>query len=254
MNTGVKLPSIPTWTSKHDLKTLQEKAVDEATFNRGYRMMAVSPGELKFPSWQSCYARGVTLSDLRRRGLPEYVGVDLSSPRRPGNAIVRVGLEPQTNYRVLLGVRFGKWTSPQTARALAEECEGANVQYIQVENNAYQDSLIDWIKSEKVNFPFWMKIEPFTTGTNKADPQFGLPGLEVEFHNKGWILPYEQWEGHPASCACDWCHLDREMRLYPRGATFDGGMALWFARDALNKWAPRPGATGSGNLGRLNMR
>lgn len=253
MNRGQQqLPSIETWKLKHSKEDLEKLAIDEASFNRGYRMNSVSPGELKFPSWTLCYERGAILSELRRRLMPVYIGVDLSSKNRPGNAIVSVGLDEKLR-RYLLGIRFGAWTSPQTAGAISEVCEGQNVQFIQVENNAYQQAIIDWVQQEKGSFPYWMKVEAFTTGSGKADPQFGLPGLEVEFKNRGWVLPYSEWEGHPSACACDWCKLDREFRFYPRGATCDGVMALWFARDALNKWAPR-GPTAGANLSRMNVR
>lgn len=241
MNRGQALPSIPTWKTKHPKEALDDLARDEGLWNRGYAMNPISPGELKFPSWEKCRKTGFTLSQLWERKLPAYVGVDLSSKARPGNAIIAVGLEPPVMRRYVLEIRYGAWSSPDTAAALAEVCSHHNVQWIQVENNAYQQSIIDWVKREKANFPYWMKIMPFTTGQGKADPQYGLPGLEVEFKNDAWVVPYGEYEGHPTTCVCDWCHLDQEVRQYPRAATSDGVMAMWFARDAANKWVPRAG-------------
>lgn len=252
LNPGHRLPNIPTWKLKHGKEELARVALDRTMFNLGYGMEATKPGERKFPSISKCFAKGVVLGELRRRGMPTYIGVDLSSPGRPGNAIIAVGLEHGSRRRYPLEVRYGNWTSPDTAGVLAEVCSHHNVQYIQVENNAYQQSLIDWVRKGQADFPYWMKIEAFTTGKNKADPQYGLPGLEIEFKNEAWVFPYAEWEGHPATCLCDWCRLAREIIDYPNAAQSDGVMALWFARDALNKWAPR--SNNGRRLGNLNQR
>lgn len=249
MNAGRQLPAIPTWKLKHAKDRLDELSVDEGMWSRGYAMNPIAPGELRFPSFEKCRLPGISLSDLHRKQLPTYVGVDLSSKTRPGNAIVAIGLDMATQRRHVLEVKYGAWTSPQTASALADVCSRHNIQWIQVENNAYQQSIIDWVKQEKGDFPYWPKVEAFTTGVGKADPQYGLPGLEVEFKNGSWVIPYSEYEGHPTTCVCDWCHFDREFRQYPRGATTDGVMAAWFARDAISKWAPRNiGARVRGNL------
>lgn len=225
-------------------------------FNRGYRMQPINEGDLKFPSFKKCCRPlPVPLGDIHRQRLPAYVGVDLSSPTRPGNAIAVAGLEPRTQRRVLLEILFGNWTSPQTAGVLADVNSRHNVQFIQVENNAYQQSLVDWIRQSKtgVSNDYWMKVEAFTTGSNKAHPEYGLPGLEVEFANDGWTFPYQEWEGHDPSCQCNWDRLEREFSMYPQGATTDGIMAVWFARDAINKWAPVQATSGS-RIGNLNLR
>lgn len=248
MNRSQQLPSISTWKRNHSKQALIEIATDPALFNKGYRLQAINPGDLKFPSWPKCRQSGVVLEELWKRQLPAYVGVDLAGKKRPGNAIVVIGIEPGTLRRYLLNVRYGAWSSPDTAKNLAEMCAPHNVQYIQVENNAYQDAIIDWIKKNKTDFPFWMKIEPFTTGANKAEPDIGLPVIEVEFHNDAWVIPYSEYEGHPPTCHCDWCRLDAEVSLYPKAAATDGVMALWFARDAANKWSPRPPRQNRGNM------
>lgn len=221
-----KLPDIPTWKAKHSKALLEDKARDPATFERGYRQRAVSPGELMFPSFETCFQSGVSAGELQRRTMPICVGVDLAGPRRKGNAIASVGVDT-TNWRKnLVGIRYGKWTSPKTAENLAEVCgTHGDLRYVMVENNAYQDSLIDWIKKEKQDNVYWKKIESFTTGSNKGDPEFGLPGLEVEFKNKAWVFPYSEWESHPSTCACDWCHFEREVANYPAGGSYDGLMA-----------------------------
>ena len=146
-------------------------------------------------------------------------------------------VDPATGTRIPVEARNGAWTSPETAEVLTDVCSHhQNLQFVMVENNAYQESIIDWVKKGKQDFPWWMKIEAHTTGRNKADPQFGLPGIEVEFANKAWAWPAGEWEGHPPGCTCSWCVLKREFSLFPKYSTTDGVMSCLFAKTAIDKW------------------
>jgi hypothetical protein len=48
-------------------------------------------------------------------GRPVFAGVDLSSKKRPGNAIVVVRVEPMTQRRFVVDVRYGRWSAPRLA-------------------------------------------------------------------------------------------------------------------------------------------
>lgn len=253
-----KLPDLPLWESKFPRDVLEQKARggDEgghAMWLQGFRMQVIKPGDLKFPSFKLCCEPGLIVSEVRRRMWPAYVGVDLSSATRPGNFIVVVVVEPTTRRRIVAEVVHGAWSSPETAMMLADVCGRHNVQYVMVENNAYQGSLIDWIQKGKTAYPsLWMKVEAHTTGKNKADPAFGLPGLEVEFSNRAWSFPSGEWEGHPEGHDCSWCVFFRQFSLYPKYSTTDGVMAAWFCKSAIDQWGNRRIA-GDGRRD-LNMR
>lgn len=253
MSNMQKGPPLPTWKLKHGPELLEAKALDSAQYEPGYELKSIRREELMFPSLTNCYNQ-LTADELRKRGYPAYIGVDLAGKKRKGNAIAVVGLDVMSQKRALLEIRYGAWSSPQTAAVLSEVCSRYNVQFIQVENNAYQEAIIDWVKKEKGEFPYWTKVEAFTTGSNKADPQYGLPSLEIEFKNRAWVIPYGEWEGHPSTCKCDWCHWSREMGNFPKYSSWDGVMATWFARDALNKWAPKGRAAGQQSLANLTVR
>lgn len=245
---NLKLPTIPPWEPKWGTEALRHEAnTNPRAFNRGFKMQAYNEEELMFPHFKSCYSHGVVVGDLIRRNLPVFVGVDLAGERRPGNAIVAVGLDVTTQRRILLEVIYGAWKSPETAGMIAGiASRHPNLRYVMVENNAYQQSLIDWVRHSQKDFAgWWHKIEAFTTGKNKADQTHGLPSLEVEFNNRAWVIPADEFAGHPAICLCGWCTLVREVTTYPRGATSDGLMALWFAREAIHKWGGVSGAGGS---------
>jgi hypothetical protein len=255
MASSLKLPPVPVWEPRWTPENLQREAErNPRAFARGFRMQAYSDEELMFPSFKSCYSRGLVVGEVSRRGWPVFVGVDLASDRRPGNVIVALAMDPQTRRRVPLEIVYGAWTSPETAQQISQLCgRHPNVRYIMVENNAYQQSLIDWIRHACKDYAsFWMKVESFTTGKNKADPQYGLPSLEVEFKNQAWAIPYDEFGGHSPSCRCGWCLWTSQMTMYPRGARDDAVMACWFAREAIDRW----GGVGSAALtiGDLNTR
>ncbi|MBU2118731.1 MAG: hypothetical protein KJ954_14180, partial [Alphaproteobacteria bacterium] len=111
---------------------------------------------------------------------------------------------------------------------------------ILIENNAYQDTLIDWIKLESGDLS--MPMQPFTTGANKADELVGLPGLAAEFENQIWVIPTdgleedeleEAWSAERQ--APSWWAWFAEMRGYPAAALMDTVMACWFAREAVRR-------------------
>jgi len=242
----LQLPELPRWEEKFPLDVLQKKASGReiggsAMWHQGFRMQVMKPGDRKFPSFEACWQPALVLTDVIRRAWPTYVGVDLSSANRPGNFITAVAVNPLTGLRVPVVARNGNWTSPETAEVLSDVCATvANLQYVMVENNAYQESLIEWVRKGKSAFPWWPKIEAHTTGRNKADPQFGLPGIEVEFANRAWAFASGEWEGHGTGHDCAWCVLEREIRLYPKYSTSDGLMSMWFAKAAIDRFYRPP--------------
>lgn len=236
MNGTVKLPSLQPWAHWSADRLQREKGRNPRAFARGFQMHAFSDEERKFPSLHTCFSQGVVTGELARRGLPAFVGVDLSGPKRPGNAIVVLGLDHATQRRTLLEVHCGAWKSPEVAKVLADIASRHQVRIIMVENNGYQQSLIDWVRHSAKDNNFWHKIEPFTTGQNKAHPEYGVASLEVEFKNKAWIVPADEFLGHPPDCLCSWCVWHMQMRDYPMAANDDFVMASWFAREAIDKW------------------
>lgn len=236
MSNRIALPAVPTWDPKFSQANLQLLS-GTRQFDRGFRMMPITEGELMFPHFESCFEASLAVGSLLTRRLPTYIGVDLSSPRRPGNFIVALGLDLQNGLRIPLEVRHGAWTSPETAEHIADVAGRHATEWVMVENNAYQDSIIDWMKANRNQFPFWQRIDSFTTGKNKADENYGLPGLEVEFKNKAWSVPSAEWAGHKTTCVCSWCVWRNQIRLYPRASATDGVMATWFALSAITRYS-----------------
>lgn len=240
MNHKQQLPDLPVWKHWSTERLLKEKATNPRAFARGFQMKPFSDSERMFPSFPSCFTSGVVVGEVARRGWPTFIGVDLAGRSRPGTVIFVLAMDPQTKRRFPIEILRGAWPAPETARKMA----GVATRYpnipaggILVENNGYQQSLIDFIKDDPVTYKnIWFKIESFTTGQkNKADPRFGLAGLEIEFHNKAWTIPEDEFRGHPAECECGWCVWTAEMRDYPLGLADDTVMACWFAQGAIAK-------------------
>jgi hypothetical protein len=239
MGLPVKLKPIPLWRGHWGEQALRKRCSEnERAFNRGFRLQAFSDDEATFPSFKGCRVPGIVLGDIiRNNRWPAFTGVDLSGKKRPGNCIFTAKVDPTTRRRYPVDVRFGKWRGSEVCEHLNEIDQQFKPIVIMVEDNAYQESLIDWVSDLKSRFPFWVKVEATTTtGGKKGDAEKGLPGLEVEFKNKAWVVPYSEYEeatrDDPAP-AGHWARWDYEFAQHPIAATTDGVMATWFARQGI---------------------
>jgi hypothetical protein len=244
-----KLPDLPVWSHWNRERLMAEKERNPRAYARGFEMRAFSDEERMFPSFTSCYAHGIVTGEVARRGWPVFIGVDLAGDKRPGNVIFVLAIDPSTHRRYPLEIVTGAWTSPVLAGHLGDVvARHPNVRVIMVENNGYQQALIDWIKHGVTDYSWWFKVESFTTGANKMKPEIGLPSLEVEFHNKAWVIPADEFEGHPPVCRCGWCTWVRETMDYPMSAQTDTVMGAWFAREGVARWGVEIGAAAVGDL------
>lgn len=241
----VQLRPIPLWDKTPDGSKWNKEALlkrylsGRRSFERGFRQKAFVEGESTFPSFAKCEVPGISLGEIARSpNWPKVTGVDLSSKKRPGNAIITVAVNPANRRRFPVDIRFGAWRSSETAKQIQIVNQLYNPIAIMVEDNSYQEALIDWVTDSKDRYSFWMKVEPTTTtGETKADPEKGLPALEVEFSNGGWCFPLSEYEGastedeDPKRAA--WARLSQEFSFHPIAATSDGVMAAWFARQGI---------------------
>ncbi|MCK5641011.1 MAG: hypothetical protein KAJ19_09450, partial [Gammaproteobacteria bacterium] len=95
-----------------------------------------------------------------------------------------------------------------------------------VENNAAQDYILQFARVDPRGL---LPMRAFTTGRNKAHPEFGIESLATELYNGMWIIPNTGGETHPE--VLEWIN---EMLYYsPAAHTGDRLMASWFAREAV---------------------
>lgn len=231
----------PLWEGRWDgpaLKARKQK-IGSRSFSRGYQQQTLTDEDLSFPSVTKCAEDDLDPMELLTRHWVFYSGVDQSSAKRPGQVIVTIGQRAHDRKRMVVELRAGKWTSPELWRQMEEVDRAFHPVLYMVENNAIQQAIIDWGLEMNKTLP----VRGFTTGQNKADQVHGLPGLEVEFENQGWLIPRPS---HSLSCQCLWCRLWVELTGHPLAISDDMVMALWFAREAARfgdgglQWGPSP--------------
>lgn len=239
MAAPIRLRPIPLFEAQWNQAALRaKKAAGERAFAMGFHLRAIADEDLSFPSFERCFSPGLKVQGLNRSGWFVSTGVDPAGPKRRGNAIVTIGVEPGRRRRYPLDIRYGAWKSTQLAEQLAMVNRIFQPAVIMVETNAYQTALVDWAKqSAGEGNDYWMKLEPTVTGANKASLEIGLPVLEVEFSNEGWRVPRGEYEDHPGDCSCGWCEWDKQIRYHPIAAETDLVMATWFARQGIAEWA-----------------
>ena len=104
-----------------------------------------------------------------------------------------------------------------------------------VENNGIQDVIVEQVKTVQsdrsdikvVELP----VKGYHTGSQKFNPDLGLPALDIQFQNKQWIIckPGK----HEDDCKCFFCVMYKEFKFYPFYNTTDVVMSVWFAERAL---------------------
>ncbi|MBI3320005.1 MAG: hypothetical protein HYZ89_05410 [Candidatus Omnitrophica bacterium] len=220
-----QLERIPLWETKwpQEALTSKRRAIGERAFNRGFRQMALSDEERTFRSFDRCLIQGAKPSELAGPDAPRFMGVD---PFGQHVVIFVLALKKEPiPKRVPVAIYRGSWGPAETVRHILEAYRQHLPQGVKVENVAAQEAIVQWCKEKGEVIP----IEGFMTGKQKADPEIGLPSLEVEFENGSWEIGYEE---HEYGCPCAWCVWIAEMRGHPLHPTQDAVMACWFAREA----------------------
>jgi len=165
-------------------------------------------------------------------GCRTYTGVDLGVGHQKSDltCLFHIAVMPDESRRIL-GVESGRWQAPEVRDRIID----AHRRYdsiLVVENNGFQDFLVQLIRSSTA-----IPIIAFTTGRNKADPNFGIESMAVELANGKWIIPNEERRPHKEIEA--WIS---ELLYYdPNSHAGDRLMASWFAT-----WGARKGGSAGG--------
>jgi phage terminase large subunit-like protein len=165
----------------------------------------------------------------------KVTGVDLAigqSSKAAYTVIATVSFD-EKGKKYLIDLRRGRFSSPDTARHMIEVNNLYKPQLILVENNTYQQALIQWIKDLG---GLDMPVQSFTTTVNKLNQEVGLPSLAVEIENSLWCVPMKWHEGmEEDKCDCAFCVLKKELLEYPASGHSDYVMAMWLAREAYRR-------------------
>jgi len=204
-------------------KLLAEKRNKPRVFARGRQQKPYTEEEKTF---------GEDMVDLALRygeaakmlmvDLPRGVGIDLSSAKRAGNAFVGGVWDERAMTLYVDECQLEAWTSPQVGAWIQEYHINRAPEWFVVENNAYQTSLKEWTEATSDAV---LPIEAFTTTSNKADLNLGLPGLSSALKAGGILIVFDK--EHETDCGCGLCKLVKDLKEHPFGDT-DSIMGLWF--------------------------
>ena len=218
---------IPLWNAKWDKKALVNRyqEIGSRAFNRGFRQIALSDEDMTFPSYKTIFKYGVNASDIIRPEWPRFGGMDPFGQ----NVVIFILARSPEGIKYVVDIRCGKWSPTKSVEELIDACQTHQPQIMVVENNAAQEAIRQWALEKGARD---LPLMPFTTGQQKANPVMGLPGLEVEFENKAWIVAMGD-KPHDPDCRCNLCGFKHELSQHPTGKAADIVMAAWFAREGV---------------------
>jgi hypothetical protein len=249
---------MPLWADRWAPDNLRERyfQITPRAFDRGFRQRPSSSMDLIFPHFaqNEIFFYSENWREIENElhpgyvdpSWPRFIGADLSGAKRRGNVVFVVALSP-TGIRHVIDVWIGAWDSPEMARQIDASFREHKPKIIFVENNAYQQALIDWIVDAKLDCAHY--VEGFHTGSKKMDPIIGLPSMDVQFSMKLWRIGIPHSEHDIVAeapgvhgCACGPCTWVRDCRTTTfEDDTPDSIMASFIAKEASRmggKWTP----------------
>jgi hypothetical protein len=162
-------------------------------------------------------------------------GVDLAVQKGDSSdstVLFTIWVDAITGERRVLNVRSGKWTGPEIINEI-EKCYLDFGGLFVVENNAAQDYILQFMRTRATNVP----VKAFTTGRNKAHPEFGVESLATELAGGKWKIPSVKGRDGKAVMHAEVLEWISELLFYdPKEHTGDRVMASWFAREGARKY------------------
>lgn len=123
----------------------------------------------------------------------------------------------------VLNIRHGKYSPKIQRETIRDEYYNFGHHLVLVENNQYQDALVQDMNSE-TNIP----IQGFTTTKQKFDPEIGINSLAFQLDTDKIDLPYASDPNTIELIDI----LVKQMKAFPVGHTGDILMSMWFAERA----------------------
>lgn len=223
----------PIWVSKWGAKELKDRCekIGLRNFQRGFQNKPLMDEESIFRNIGQ-YKNEVESLEKIQPEWPCFLGVDLATLKKKSNfnVLFTLALSPQGKRypKEIVRRRMG---GIETAREVVNAFLRHRHQIIMVENNAYQDVFLEWVKyyCEKEGKQVALPLKSYTTGKQKMDPNIGLPSLAAEIDNGYWeILMGGE---HGPTCRCAFCVWIQEMLDYPIGEYDDTVMGCFFAKE-----------------------
>jgi hypothetical protein len=234
---GEKFPVISdkgdvSWPERWPNKRIDKARMDLGPFEFARQMlcMARDDSAARFRrEWISkCLSRGnnyrlVDSIDELPDGFRIVHGVDLGVQKHKAadpSAFFTICLWPD-NTRQVLNIECVKMSGPEIVARIDELSNRYGGLFV-VENNAAQQYIVQFASKDTM-----ANVRPFTTGRNKAHPEFGIESIAAEMARGQWLIPNKRGKLPPEVEA--WIS---DMLFYdPTAHTGDRLMASWFARE-----------------------
>jgi hypothetical protein len=221
------------WPDKWSEEKLESRRQElgERAFTRQYLLDAMSDEERTFPEYALARSFDVMLADIGdgvRDNWPTYGGVDLASALGKKNAysvVWTIAKCPENGKLYLKELWRQRIQFNGIMEEVKNQCKRHRWRLAYVENNAFQQAVIDALEAEDKSLP----IAGFTTGAyNKKHEEVGLPGLNIAFEKGLFAIPAAKFPLAADNTSLLAIFMG-ELRAHPGGEFSDTIMALWFA-------------------------
>lgn len=237
------------WPERHSSEYFKEllKKYGRISFNRGYRLVAISANETWINKDIVLAQRDfdIKLSDIAtNKDITKFMGVDLGHRTGRDNCptvVFSFGIL-ENGKKVPCDIRISHDASPlNISRLIINTAKEINPCIIFVENVGAQNYLVDILKTLG---PGEYNIQGYFTNNQKMDLRTGVPSLLAEIEAGKWMFPFGDGGNHDITCTCVMCKWIGEMCDFPNG-TSDVLMASYLA---LQAYRFIRGDSGKGNF------
>lgn len=236
----------PQWPERWSLERVDRKRLElgPLEFSRQMLCLAYDDSAARFKKeWiDACLARGkdkewgYALASVPL-GCKVFTGVDLAVQQHAAadHTVLFTVLFYQNGDREILDIQRGKWSGPDIVTRIADTHKRYQGIII-VENNAAQKYLEQYTRDQGI------PVRGFTTGRNKANPDFGVESLAAEMSSGKWIFPCRGGISRELGV-----FMSELLQYDPASHTGDTIMGCWFAREGARMSQPKA------QQGRLNL-
>ena len=226
------------WPERWDAEALaaREREIGPRAFARQYMLQPLSDEERTFPEGvlAACRDDGYVPGHIEvPQEWPRYCGVDLAASlgqRSSWTVMITVAVDPKSKRRYPLEIIRKRQHFPATIEMIRNQWHRWNPKLIHCESNAYQAAVVQELAGSDRSMP----VRAYATGSEKLDPEVGIPSLAAGMANGSWLIP-TGGPAHPSRCDCGWCAWVRELRLHPGGEYSDCIMAMWLCELAARR-------------------
>ncbi len=231
----------PLWPEVWPIERLiaRRAQIGEVAFDLQFMLTGVTHRS----SWWSasnierCKNYNLALGDTLTPNKGIVIGLDPAASLKKTAAFscITVAGYDENKRRTILAIERSRKDPEQIAERIIQLSLEYHPNIVLVENNATQQAFLSLIKviSDYKYGGISVPVKDFFTGSNKWNPEVGLPRLVTTMENGMWIFPFDGDHDTPLH-ECGICQLCKELLGYPlETKSTDMIMSLWLADTAI---------------------